>query len=124
MEANPAPIKNLGSTIFDVKTTLGNAIELNCARFEYLRTYKFWALLYDEGYIFNVTPISGITSIKVDFYNDHGGMTLQYGNEDYAEHEQLLSSNSPYIIDTYTTQFKLISDGLTEINSITITYTC
>lgn len=123
-ETNPAPIKSLGSTAFDVKTSLGNAIELNCARFEYLRAYDFWALLYDEGYVFNTTPISGITSITVDFYNDHGGLTLQYGNKDYAEHEQLLYNNSPYIIDTYTTQFKLISDGLTEINSITITYTC
>ena len=51
-------------------------------------------------------------------------MTLQYGNEDYAEHEQLLSNNKPCVIDAYTTQFQLISDGLIEINSTTITCTC
>ena len=52
LETSPAPIKSLGSTFFNIKTALGNVIELNCVRFEYLKTYKFWALLYDERYIF------------------------------------------------------------------------
>lgn len=125
-EHNPLPEHSMtSSSSFAVKTTLGNDINLHCGYLESYDSFEsqnIWCILGANGYIRNTTPITGIKSVAVEY--NKGTITLQYGDDNFAENETTLASGQTYEINSYASQFNLISNGLIEIDSITITYTC
>ncbi|MCQ2802686.1 MAG: clostripain-related cysteine peptidase [Bacilli bacterium] len=76
------------------------------------------------GYIYNSSPINGITSITIDSGNKTWGGSVYYGNSSKPAANQASSTNGKYVIPAGNSYFNIIKDSQYAgyIKSITIEY--
>lgn len=111
---------------FNVTTTLNNEITFEADDVEKYRVDTCYIRLLVGGYINNVNPINGITSILVNYETNKGSLTLEYGDSpNVLTNTTSLPNGSTFTFDNHVSYFQIKSETrIIEIDSITITYTC
>ena len=111
---------------FEVTTALNNAITFKADDIEKYRTDTCYMRLLVGGYINNIDPINGITSILVSYEKNKGSLTLSYGDSpDALINTTNLPNGSAFTLNDHASYFQIKSKTrIIEVDSITITYTC